>query len=193
MSMATGRVFNDEYPIEVDALIAEKLQPLIGTVVGIIGYVERSASNAVSWLKALDCKAMPNAAHANKVQFTGTVYGADLFSRTESQRQMGNVTMVIASRTVNAVAWRGAVTELRHEKVRREAVVTLKGRIRIREFSSGGNLMKTVELTCDQSADVIVHYVPPVNDNEFTFDEQPAAPTAAAPKASGRKNTRKAV
>ncbi len=186
VSMITGKGYNDQYPIEVDQDLATKLQPLVGTTVGIIGYVEHKTGSIVSYLRALEVKPLPNAIHMNRLKFTGPVYGADLFSRTEDKRQMGNVTFVIASRTLNAVTWRGAVTELRHEKVKRDSVVTLKGRARLREFESQGSVYKTIELTCDQSADVEVHYVPDESD-EFSFDGTSAQAGAPAAMADGPK------
>jgi hypothetical protein len=107
---------------------------------------------------------------------------------------MGNVSFVIASRMINAVTWRGAVTILREEKVCRNSVITLKGRVRLREYESQGNVYKTAELTCDQSSDVEVHFVPPSTD-EFSFDEvsAPAVQAQAEAKAPAKQRMRRAV
>jgi len=197
-SMATGKIYTDAYPILIDDAVKAKLDGLEGTTVGIIGFVDHPAGSANSHLVALDAKAQSNATHFNRLQFTGPVFGADLMSRKEGKRQMGNVSLVIASRMLNAVTWKGAVTILREEKVARNSVITVKGRVRIREYASGADMVKTVELTCDQSQDVVVHFVPPTTD-EFTFDE--AAPQASAPAATAsapaapakRQTTRRAV
>jgi len=194
-SMATGKVYTDPYPIEINSDLEQKLSGLEGTTVGIIGYVDHPAGSSNSHLVAMDVKAQSNAEHFNRLQLTGPIYGADLMSKKEGKRQMGNVSFVIASRMINAVTWRGAVTILREEKVCRNSVITLKGRVRLREYESQGNVYKTAELTCDQSSDVEVHFVPPSTD-EFSFDEV-AAPimTAAAPEAkqAQAKRNRRAV
>ena len=195
-SMATGKIYTDAYPILIDDAVKAKLDGLEGTTIGIIGFVDHPAGSANSHLVALDAKAQSNATHFNRLQFTGPVFGADLMSRKEGKRQMGNVSLVIASRMLNAVTWKGAVTILREEKVARNSVITVKGRVRIREYASGADMVKTVELTCDQSQDVTVHFVPPTTD-EFTFDEveaPKAAATASAPAAPAkRQTTRRAV
>ena len=196
-SMATGKIYTDTYPILIDDAVKAKLDGLEGTTVGIIGFVDHPAGSANSHLVALDAKAQSNATHFNRLQFTGPVFGADLMSRKEGKRQMGNVSLVIASRMLNAVTWKGAVTILREEKVARNSVITVKGRVRIREYASGADMVKTVELTCDQSQDVTVHFVPPSTD-EFTFDEVEApksAATASAPASAPakRQTTRRAV
>ena len=196
VSMATGKPYIDQYPILINEDTKAKLDGLQGTVVGVIGYVDHPTGSANSHLVALDVKAQVNATHFNRLQFTGPVFGADLMSRKEGKRQMGNVSLVVASRMLNAIAWKGAVTILKEEKVGRNSVITIKGRVRIREYASGADMVKTVELTCDQSQDVTVHFVPPSTD-EFTFDETPAqAPTAqvpAAPAAPAKRLTRRAV
>ena len=195
-SMATGKIYTDAYPILIDDAVKAKLDGLEGTTVGIIGFVDHPAGSANSHLVALDAKAQNNATHFNRLQFTGPVFGADLMSRKEGKRQMGNVSLVIASRMLNAVTWKGAVTILREEKVGRNSVITVKGRVRIREYPSGPDMVKTVELTCDQSQDVTVHFVPPSTD-EFTFDEIEApksAATASAPaSAPAKRLSRRAV
>jgi hypothetical protein len=195
-SMATGKIYTDAYPILIDDAVKAKLDGLEGTTVGIIGFVDHPAGSANSHLVALDAKAQSNATHFNRLQFTGPVFGADLMSRKEGKRQMGNVSLVIASRMLNAVTWKGAVTILKEEKVGRNSVITVKGRVRIREYASGADMVKTVELTCDQSQDVTVHFVPPTTD-EFTFDEaETPAPTAqaSAPAAPAkRQSTRRAT
>ena len=195
VSMATGKTYVDQYPIELSKDLAEKLSDLSGSTVGVIGYVDHPTGSADSHLVALDVKGQSNAMHFNRLQLTGPIYGADIMSRKEGKRQMGNVSFVIASRMINAVTWRGAVTELRDSKVRRDSVITLKGRVRIREYESQGDLHKTVELICDQSGDVEVHYVPPSGgDDEFGFDDAQAVPAAmvsAPAAASGRSASRR--
>jgi hypothetical protein len=188
----TGRAYTNTFPIEVSTEQAEMLAPLQGTTVGVIGHVEKTLESQTAWLKALEVKALPNAAHSNRAEFTGPVYGADIMGRTDGKRQMANITFVIGSRVVNAVSWRGAVTELRHKNVRRDSIVTLKGRVRLREYEQNGELYETIELTCDQSADVKVHYVPDDAD-DFTFDaaEKPAGTAPAAPIPAGRNPSRR--
>jgi len=193
-SMATGKPYVNTFPIEVSSEQAEVLAPLVDTTVGVVGYVEKTGDSPVSWLKALEIKALPNAAHHNRMQLTGPVYGADLMSRTADKRQMGNVSFVIASRILNAVTWRGAVTELKHEGVKQNAVITLKGRARLREYESRGEMFETIELTCDQSADVKVHYVPDESD-EFALDgaEAQAPASGGAPVIARKGRKRNAV
>lgn len=188
---ATGKPYVNTFPIEVSAEQAEALMPLTGQTVGILGYVEKTPESSVAWLKAMEAKSLPHASHSNRAEFTGPVYGADIMGRTDGKKQMANVSFVIGSRIVNAVAWRGAVTELRHEKVRRDAVITLKGRVRLREYELNGELFETIELTCDQSADVAIHYVPSDKD-EFTFDATAEAPAAQNQvPAAGRNPSRR--
>jgi hypothetical protein len=178
LSPITGKAYVDQYPIEVNAEIREKLAGLEGTTVGIVGYVDHPADTANSHLSALEAKPLPNGTHYNRAQLTGTVYNADIMARTEDKKAMANVSLIVASRILNAVTWRGAVTELKKEGVRRDAVVTIKGRARLREYELKGDLYKTIELTCDQSQDVEVHYVPPMTD-EFSLDDKPVVSASA--------------
>lgn len=178
-SIATGKKYENQFAIATDAGLS--MESLIGTTIAVIGHLDASSESQRAWMVMDSYAPAPGAMHSNRAMISGMVYSADLFARTPTQRQMGNVAFIVSQKVLNSVAWRGACTELRQKKVRRGAIVTMKGRLRIREFERNEEVVRTIELTADQSADVTVYSVPSEED-EFSLGAtaQPAIAPAAA-------------
>ena len=179
----TGQTYTDVYPVVLGAGV-EDAGALVGKRMGFVGEITPEIGGT-AFLKATSLAQAPDGvADCNRGKIAGTVLRFDDMPAIDGKRQLGNLAIIHGEGVLNAVAWRGAVSKLRAKGVKQGAEVEIAGRLRMRSFTVQGEPRVTVELSCDQSGDVVVkNSGSGADDFSLDFEKQTISPRPLARQA----------